>query len=154
MPLFTTHRVPKEARNWHMAADASSGETIEIGNRNKTGRQGALHPMPRLTPKSKFNTTTTMNCRSQRELTHYSFKPYLTIPVRASTSGRLIRPARSRWPKAMLVPYIEICNNRPQPVPRNNFSSLCRYLQHTQYQRKCDIGKWPRMHRPQKQSKS
>ena len=33
--LFTIHRVPKEVRDWQMATDASSAETIEIGNRNE-----------------------------------------------------------------------------------------------------------------------
>ena len=110
--------------------------------------------MSRLKPKANSNTTTTTNCWSQRELTPYLFQPYLTAPIRSSTSGRLIQPARSRWPIAVLVPSIEICNNKPQSVPLNNFSSLCHYLQHTGYQRKREIGKWPRMHRPRKLSKS
>ena len=110
--------------------------------------------MPRLKPKNNYITTTDTKWCSQRELTTYSFQPYLTIPVRSSTSGRLMPPARFRWPKAVLVASIETCNNKPQSEPLNIISSLCRYLHHTAYQRKCDIGKWPRMHRPWKPSKS
>ena len=111
-------------------------------------------PMSRLTTKVNYHTTTNTNCGSQRELTSYSFQPYLTIPVRLSTSGRLMPPARSRWQIALLVAPIEICNHRPQSVPLSNISSLCRYLQHAPDQRKLEIGKWPRMHRPRKPSKS
>ena len=118
------------------------------------GRQGELQPMQRLKPKANSHTTTTTNCGSQRKLTDYSFQPYLTISIRSSTSGRLMPPARSTWPKAMLIPSIEICSITPQSVPLNNISSLCRYSQHSEYQRKCDIGKWPRMHRPRKPTKS
>ena len=75
---------------------------------------------------------------------------FRSVPVRSSTSGRLMPPARSRWRIAVLIPSIEICNNKPQSVPLNTISSLCRYLQPTAYQRKCDIGKWPRMNRPRK----
>ena len=110
--------------------------------------------MPRLKPKANSNTTTTTNCGSQRELTPYAFQPILTIAVRSSTSGRLMPTARSKWPIAVLVASIEICNNKPQPSPLNNIGSLCRYVQHTKYHRKYDIGKWPRMHRPRKPSKS
>ena len=120
----------------------------------QTGRQGKLQPMSRLKPKANSNTTNTTSCGSQRELTCYSFQPYLIIPVRSSTSGRLMPPARSRWPIAVLVPSIEKCNNKPQSVALNNISSLCRFLQHTENQRKREIGKWPRMHRPRKPSKS
>ena len=120
----------------------------------QTGRQGYLQPMTRLKPKANSHTTTNTNCGSQRELAHYSFQPFLTIPVPSSTSGRLVSLARSRWPIALLVPSIEICNNKSQSVPLNNISSLCRYLQHTEYQRKRDIDKWPRMHRPRKPTKS
>ena len=137
-----------------MATDASPVENHRNRKSEQTGRQGELQPMPRLKPKANSNTTTTTSCGSQRELTYYSFQPYLTTPMRSSTSGRLMPPARSRWPIAMLVPPIEICNNKPQSVPLNIISSLCRYSQHTQYQRKGDIGKWPRMHRPWKPSKS
>ena len=120
----------------------------------QTGRQGELQPMPKRKPKANFHTNTNTNCGSQHELTFYSFQPYLTIPAQSSTSGRLMPPARSRWPIAVLVPSVEICNNKPQSVPLNNMSSLCRYLQHTAYQRKRDIGKWSRMRRPRKPSKS
>ena len=118
----------------------------------QTGRQGELQPKSRLIPKanSNSNTTTTTNCGSQRELTPYSFQPYLTIRIRPSTPGILMPPARSRWPIAVLGPSIGICNKKPQSVPLNNFSSLCRYSQHTEYQWKCDLGKWPLIHRPRR----
>ena len=136
-----------------ITTEALPAETIEIGNRNKLVGKHELLPMPRLKPIANFHTATTTNCGSQRELTAYSFQSCLTIPIRSFTTGRLMPPARSRWPIAVLVPSIEICNNKPQSLPLNNFSSLCRYLQHTEYQRKCDIGKWPWMHRPRKPSK-
>ena len=117
-----------------------------------------LQPMPRLKPIANrhvnTHTTTNTNCGSQRELTRYSFQPHMTIPVQSSTSGRLMPPARSTWPIAVLIPYIEICNNKSQSVPLNNISSLCRYLQHTAYQSKRDLGKWQRVHCPRKPSKS
>ena len=120
--LFTTHRVPKEVRHWQIITDASSAETTEIGNRNKLVGKHELQPMSRLEPKANSHTTTNTNCGSQSELTPYSFHPYLTIPVRSSTCGRLMPPARSRWPIAVLIPSIEICNNKPQSVPLNTIS--------------------------------
>ena len=78
--------------------------------------------MLRLKPKANLHSTTNTNCGSQRELTAYSFQPYLTAPVRSSTSGRLMPPARSRWPKAVLVSSNGICHNKTQSVPSNTIS--------------------------------
>ena len=78
--------------------------------------------MHRLNPKNNFHTATNTKWCSQRELTFYSFQPCLTIPVQSSTSGRLMAPARSRWPIALLVPSIEACNPKSQSVPLNIIS--------------------------------
>ena len=120
------------------AALANGNGCIFRGNhRNRKseqlGRRGELQPMPRQTPKINYHTTIDTKWCSQRELTSYSFHPCLTIPVRSSTSGRSMPPARSRWPIAVLIPSIESCNNKPQSVPLNIMSSLCRYVHHTAY---------------------
>ena len=44
-----------------MATDASSAETIEIGNRNKLVGKRELQPMSRLKPKANSHTTTITN---------------------------------------------------------------------------------------------
>ena len=105
VPLFTTHRVLKEVRDWQMASDASPAQTIEIGNRSKlVGKancnrcRGELQPIK---PTADFDTTTCLFCGWLRGLTASSFQPYLTIPVRLCTAGRLMPPARSRWPIAV-----------------------------------------------------
>ena len=90
---------------------ANGDGCIVRGNQRKrkseqTGRQRELQPMPRLKPKANLHTTTNTSCGSQRELTPYSFQPYLAIHIRSSTSGRLMPPARSRRPIAVLVPSI------------------------------------------------
>ena len=118
------------------------------------GRRGELQPMPRLKPKNNFHTSTDIKCCSQRELTNYSFQPFLTVPVRSSTSDRLVSPARFTWPLALPVPSIESCIHKSQSAPLNIISASCRYSQHTQYQRKYDIGKWRRMHRSRTPTKS
>ena len=71
------------------------------------GRRGELQPMPRLNPKINYHTATDTKWCSQRELTVYSFQPCLTVPVISPTPARIMTPARSRWPIALLVPSIE-----------------------------------------------
>ena len=137
-----------------MATDASPVETNEFGNRNKLVGKGELQPMSMLKPQANSHTITNTSCGSHRELTSYSFQPFSTIPVRSSTSSKLMASARSTWPKALLVPSIEPCNLKSQSVPLNIISILCRYSQRTKYQRKCDIGRRPQMQRPRKPSKS
>ena len=107
VPLFTTHTVPKEVRHWQVATDASSAETTEIEKSKQRSQRGEPQPMHRLKLKVNYHTTTDTKWRSQRQLTYYSFQPFVTIPVRSCTSSRLMAPARSRWPIALLVPSIE-----------------------------------------------